>query len=158
MSLPVRCFCCGSIIGKYEQKFITKLEESSEKYFRDKEEYELLIKEDKKFQEKAHTESELIAKHELFKKEREELVEIAKKSGIKNPYRKDKFTLVSELTGLPLSENRSELSKKKNMIVGDILNSFNLKKYCCRRMFLGYVNTLDELLKFPKDIPTRNTE
>lgn len=72
MSLPVRCYTCGSIIGKYEQKFITKCEE-----------------------------------------------------------------------GIPIN---------------DILNSFNLKKYCCRRMFLGYVNTLDELLKFPKDIPTRNTE
>jgi DNA-directed RNA polymerase subunit N (RpoN/RPB10) len=75
MSLPVRCYTCGSIIGKYEQKFITKLEEG-------------------------------------------------------------------------MSENE---------ILDNILK-IPKSKYCCRRMFLGYVNTLDELLKFPKDIPTRNTE
>ena len=75
MSLPVRCYACGSVIGKYEQKFITKLEE-----------------------------------------------------------------------GMPINE-----------ILDNVLK-IPKSKYHCRRHFLGYVNTLDELLKFPKDIPTRNIE
>lgn len=36
----------------------------------------------------------------------------------------------------------------------DALDSLNVKRICCRRMFLGYVNIIDQLLLFPKDIDT----
>ncbi len=47
--------------------------------------------------------------------------------------------------------------KFENMIemgleINDILNSFGLSRYCCRRMFLGHVAVLDNQLCFPKDI------
>ena len=32
------------------------------------------------------------------------------------------------------------------------LNAIGMTRYCCRRMFLGYVNIIDKLLLFPKDI------
>ena len=35
----------------------------------------------------------------------------------------------------------------------DVLDSLQLTRYCCRRMFLGHVNILDKLLLFPPDIP-----
>ena len=37
----------------------------------------------------------------------------------------------------------------------DILDSLNIKRYCCRRMYLAYVNTIDQLILFenPKDTP-----
>jgi DNA-directed RNA polymerase subunit N (RpoN/RPB10) len=31
------------------------------------------------------------------------------------------------------------------------LNAIGMTRYCCRRMFLGYVNIVDKLLLFPKD-------
>jgi len=38
--------------------------------------------------------------------------------------------------------------------INDILNSFNLSRYCCKRMFLGYVPVIDKQILFPKDIPS----
>ena len=31
----------------------------------------------------------------------------------------------------------------------DALDALGFKRYCCRRMFLGHVNIIDELLKYP---------
>jgi DNA-directed RNA polymerase subunit N len=31
---------------------------------------------------------------------------------------------------------------------GSILDDLGLKRYCCRRMFIGHVDAIDELLKF----------
>jgi DNA-directed RNA polymerase subunit N (RpoN/RPB10) len=36
--------------------------------------------------------------------------------------------------------------------IKEILDSFNLTRYCCRRMFLGYVPVLDKQLVFPQNI------
>lgn len=42
-------------------------------------------------------------------------------------------------------ENRLEKGETKE----NILNSLNLSRYCCRRMFLGHAGTVDQLLRFP---------
>lgn len=70
MSLPVRCFSCGYVIGQLEQKFIDLLEEKGN--------------------------------HE------------------------------------------------------EALKALNVKKYCCRRMFLGYVNIAEQLLLFPQQVETND--
>lgn len=31
------------------------------------------------------------------------------------------------------------------------LNQINMSRYCCRRMFLGHVDLIDQLLLFPDD-------
>lgn len=31
-----------------------------------------------------------------------------------------------------------------------VLDTLGMKRYCCRRMFLGYVNIIDQLLLFPQ--------
>jgi DNA-directed RNA polymerase subunit N len=33
----------------------------------------------------------------------------------------------------------------------EVLNSLNLKRYCCRSMFVGQVDLIDEVSKFRKD-------
>jgi DNA-directed RNA polymerase subunit N (RpoN/RPB10) len=35
----------------------------------------------------------------------------------------------------------------------EALDIIGMTRYCCRRMFLGYVNIIDQLLLIPKDIP-----
>ena len=40
----------------------------------------------------------------------------------------------------------------------DALDSLGITRYCCRRMFLGYVDIVDKLLLFPKDIDTGHTK
>jgi DNA-directed RNA polymerase subunit N (RpoN/RPB10) len=35
----------------------------------------------------------------------------------------------------------------------DALDTIGMARYCCRRMFLGHVNIIDQLLLVPKDIP-----
>lgn len=35
----------------------------------------------------------------------------------------------------------------------DALDTIGMSRYCCRRMFLGHVNIIDQLLLIPKDIP-----
>ena len=34
----------------------------------------------------------------------------------------------------------------------EALDTIGMTRYCCRRMFLGYVNIIDKLLLLPKDI------
>lgn len=41
---------------------------------------------------------------------------------------------------------------------GKVLDALNVKRYCCRRMFLGYVNIIDQLLLFPQDIDNVSKE
>lgn len=41
---------------------------------------------------------------------------------------------------------------KEGREMNEILNRFNLTRYCCRRMFLGYVDIYDKLLLFPKQL------
>ena len=42
-------------------------------------------------------------------------------------------------------KNRIKAGEK----AGDILDSMNVKSYCCRRMFLGYVDMMEKLLSYP---------
>jgi DNA-directed RNA polymerase subunit N (RpoN/RPB10) len=49
-------------------------------------------------------------------------------------------------------EERFVASLENGEKIGVILDSFGLKRICCRRMFLGYVPVLDKQLCFPKDI------
>lgn len=35
----------------------------------------------------------------------------------------------------------------------EALDAIGMTRYCCRRMFLGHVNIIDQLLLIPKDIP-----
>ncbi len=38
---------------------------------------------------------------------------------------------------------------------GAVLDSMNIKRYCCRRMFLTYVNVIDDVLQYgilPPDV------
>lgn len=39
---------------------------------------------------------------------------------------------------------------------GDATNKLNLLRYCCKRMFLGYVNVHEKQLLFPDDIETND--
>jgi DNA-directed RNA polymerase subunit N len=49
-------------------------------------------------------------------------------------------------------EERYTKELAKGSDIKETLDSFGLKRYCCRRMFLGYVPVLDKQLCFPKDI------
>jgi DNA-directed RNA polymerase subunit N (RpoN/RPB10) len=49
-------------------------------------------------------------------------------------------------------EQKFENMLEQGININTILNSFNLSRYCCRRMFLGHVPVLDKQLSFPKDI------
>jgi DNA-directed RNA polymerase subunit N (RpoN/RPB10) len=49
-------------------------------------------------------------------------------------------------------EEKFELMLLQGYEINDILNSFHLSRYCCRRMFLGYVPVIDKQLCFTKDI------
>jgi len=49
-------------------------------------------------------------------------------------------------------EQKFENMLEQGIHINTILNSFNLSRYCCRRMFLGHVPVLDKQLSFPKDI------
>jgi DNA-directed RNA polymerase I, II, and III subunit RPABC5 len=41
--------------------------------------------------------------------------------------------------------------------IGDALNLLNIRRYCCRRMFLGYVNNIDKLILYSEsDDTTKN--
>ena len=40
--------------------------------------------------------------------------------------------------------------------LGDVLDGFGMSRICCRRMFLGHVNIIDQLLLIPKDIPSHS--
>jgi len=33
---------------------------------------------------------------------------------------------------------------------GEVLDELNIKRYCCRRMFLSHVELIDEILKYEK--------
>lgn len=41
------------------------------------------------------------------------------------------------------------LTEEKEEGIKDFLNENNIEKYCCRRMFLGYVPTRHALLQYP---------
>jgi DNA-directed RNA polymerase subunit N (RpoN/RPB10) len=56
--------------------------------------------------------------------------------------------IVGDLEGKFLEMLSSGLSQ------ADATKNLNLSRYCCNRMFLGYVNVLDKLLLFPDDIET----
>jgi len=53
----------------------------------------------------------------------------------------------------------SSFEEKYNQLIDsgsskkDALDAIGMKRYCCRRMFLGHVNIIDQLLLIPKDIP-----
>jgi len=49
-----------------------------------------------------------------------------------------------------------KVEKGENM--EKILNDFGLTRYCCRRMFLGYVDFTKQLLKFPKNYNFDNSK
>lgn len=49
-------------------------------------------------------------------------------------------------------EETFKTSLSQSIPVKEILDTFGLQRYCCRRMFLGYVDIIDQLLLFPKDI------
>jgi DNA-directed RNA polymerase subunit N (RpoN/RPB10) len=40
----------------------------------------------------------------------------------------------------------------------DVLDELKIIRYCCRRMFLGYVDISEKLLSFPKNIPKKISE
>jgi len=40
---------------------------------------------------------------------------------------------------------------KKGETAKEILDSFGLKRYCCRALFLGHVDLLDDVAKFKKN-------
>lgn len=42
---------------------------------------------------------------------------------------------------------------KEGEPIRKVLDDLKVKRYCCRRMFLTYVELTDEVLKFPKAIP-----
>ena len=39
-----------------------------------------------------------------------------------------------------------------------VLDDLGVKRYCCRRMLLTYVELIDEVLRFPKAIPKREVK
>jgi len=45
-------------------------------------------------------------------------------------------------------ELKFEKMLKDNVPMDEILKTFNMKRWCCRRMFLGYVNITDQLLLY----------
>lgn len=45
---------------------------------------------------------------------------------------------------------------KSGMKKDDVLDSLNMKRYCCRRMFLGHVDINDQLLLYSNDINNKN--
>ena len=53
-------------------------------------------------------------------------------------------------------ERKYEEMVEKKMDKKDILDQLKITRYCCRRMFLGHVNIIDQLLLFPK--PMGNTK
>lgn len=74
MSLPVRCFTCGKVIGQYELQLEKELASQQEKI---------------------------------------------------------------------------EIGVQDSIDLGQFLDSRNMTRYCCRRMFLGYVPILDKVILFP---------
>lgn len=43
--------------------------------------------------------------------------------------------------------------------IKDILDSLKIERYCCRRMFLGYVNIIDQLILFEnRKVTTQETK
>lgn len=55
-------------------------------------------------------------------------------------------------------ETKFENALKEGIEMEKILDTFKLKRMCCRRMFLGYVNITDKLLMFPQDNFYLNSE
>jgi DNA-directed RNA polymerase subunit N len=51
-------------------------------------------------------------------------------------------------------EQFQQLCLEKN--INEVLRILNIESYCCRRMFLGYVPVIDELLRFPTNIQTND--
>lgn len=48
---------------------------------------------------------------------------------------------------------------KEGLKKAEILDSLGMSRYCCRRIFLTYVNVVDQLLQYPdppKDDPEQN--
>jgi DNA-directed RNA polymerase subunit N len=48
-------------------------------------------------------------------------------------------------------EKFDELTKHRSQKIKETLDSFGLKRYCCRQHFLGYVNLVDESAKLKKN-------
>ncbi|RLE84558.1 MAG: DNA-directed RNA polymerase subunit N [Thermoprotei archaeon] len=40
---------------------------------------------------------------------------------------------------------------KKGEMPGKVLDDLNVKRYCCRRMFLSHVELIDEILKYEEE-------
>ena len=54
--------------------------------------------------------------------------------------------------GKPIAQLYDEYKKRVDSgeKAKDVLNSLNLKRYCCRTMFMGHVDLLDTVAKFKK--------
>jgi len=54
--------------------------------------------------------------------------------------------------GKPIAQVYNEYKKRVDSgeKAKDVLNSLNLKRYCCRTMFMGHVDLLDTVAKFKK--------
>ena len=51
----------------------------------------------------------------------------------------------------------SKLNEGEN--IKDIFKSLKIERYCCRRMFLGYVNIIDQLVLFEnRKVTTQETK
>jgi DNA-directed RNA polymerase subunit N (RpoN/RPB10) len=63
--------------------------------------------------------------------------------------------IIAHLEEKYIEEVESGMSKK------DVLDSMNMDRYCCRRMFLAHVDVIEQLLLFPdthKSLPTKKSD
>lgn len=60
----------------------------------------------------------------------------------------------------PIAQFQREYEKQvqNNISKEKILNSLNINRMCCRRVFLGYVGFIDQLTIFPHHIQNRSSK
>lgn len=52
------------------------------------------------------------------------------------------------------NERKYESMLENGLSCKDALDTLKIKRYCCRRMFLGHINIIDKVNLFPKRIQT----
>jgi DNA-directed RNA polymerase subunit N len=62
--------------------------------------------------------------------------------------------------GNPVADKWEEYARrvKTGEKPGRILDDLGLKRYCCRRMFIGHVEFIDELLRFAEVAARKRTQ
>jgi DNA-directed RNA polymerase subunit N (RpoN/RPB10) len=143
MSLPVSCFSCNFRLGRYELKYQQILKETEEEVKATIEPEDMIFLKDI-IEEKAINRlmGEIYESKKITKKKSEQKVEV------KQTKKSKKVKVKNE------EEYQKSLIKLK--VEGENVDKF--LRYCCVRMFLGYVDTIGKALKYQEDTEPKKKE